>query len=180
MKEHFKRSTNSLDNSGSFDHLIEIRKQFVHEKVQSSGPQEHLMEFVADIGGVSVINNASSVDIDSTWYAMDKIEGRIVWITGGVDRGNNYGYLKELVQAKVRAIIVLGDHNLNVLRYFSSDGPSLMMNASTMEEAVEHALIVSSKGDTILFSPGCPSYDLYENCEERGTDFKRAVRGLSR
>lgn len=180
MEENIEKSISQRQRAGSHERLIQIRKQFVREKVISSGQQEHLMELVAEMGGVSIINNSSSVEIDSTWYAMDQLDGPIIWITGGVDRGNNYSYLKELVHAKVKAIIVLGDHNINVFRYFSEEGPSLMMNANNMDEAVEHAIVMAVKGDTILFSPGCPSYDLYENSDERGVDFNRAVSALMR
>ena len=180
MSEKSAKKTALPKKTASFERLLQIRKQFTKERVHSSGEQEHLMELVVDLGGVSIINNSASVDIDSTWYAMDQIEGKIIWITGGVDRGNNYDYLREIVKAKVKAIIVLGEHNLNVFRYFSQDGPSLMMSANLMDEAVEHAVVMAAKGDTILFSPGCPSYDLYENFEERGTDFKRAVTVLTK
>jgi UDP-N-acetylmuramoylalanine--D-glutamate ligase len=178
MKEKPIDTIRALRKATSFERLIRIRKQFAKEKLNSFGHDEHFMELVADIGGVYLINNSSSVDIDSTWYAMDQINGPIVWVTAGVDRGNNYNLLKELVRDKVKAIVVLGEHNLNVFKFFGNDGPNLIVNASHMDEAIEHAIVMSSKGDTVLFSPGCPSYDLYENWEERGKDFKRAVSKL--
>jgi UDP-N-acetylmuramoylalanine--D-glutamate ligase len=170
----------SLPKVSSADRLKQIRRQFVSERIDAMKPHEHAMELVSQMGGVSIINNSSSVDIESTWYAMDQIDGKIIWIAGGVDRGNNYNLIKEIVHDKVTAIIVLGNHNMSIFKFFNQAGPSLILNASTIDEALEHSVVIAKRGDTILFSPGCPSYDLYENYEQRGSDFKRAVDRLIR
>jgi UDP-N-acetylmuramoylalanine--D-glutamate ligase len=171
-------SSKSAMKATSMDRLIKIRKDFIKERLSSLQSEEHNFETVDVVNGVTYINNSSSTDVDSTWLAMDKIENNIIWIVGGVDRGNDYTMLKDLVNDKVLHIVCLGTYITKIFKAFSQSSSHVIINASSADEAVHHASLLAKEGDTVLLSPACASYDLFESVEDRGQQFKRAVGDL--
>lgn len=171
-------SSKSAMKATSMDRLIKIRKDFIKERLGSLQSDEHNFETVNVVDGVTYINNSASTDVDSTWLAMDRIENNIIWIAGGVDRGNDYTMLKDLVNDKVLHIICLGTYITKIFKAFSHSNSHIIINASSADEAVHHASLLAKAGDTVLLSPACASYDLFESVEDRGQQFKRAVNDL--
>jgi UDP-N-acetylmuramoylalanine--D-glutamate ligase len=171
-------SSKSVMKATSMDRLIKIRKDFIKERLNSLQSDEHNFEVVNVVNGVTYINNSASTDVDSTWLALDKIEKNIIWIAGGVDRGNDYSMLKDLVNDKVLHIVCLGTYITKIFKAFSNNNSHLIINASSADEAVHHASLLAKEGDTVLLSPACASYDLFESVEDRGIQFKQAVNDL--
>ena len=156
---------------------MDIRKESIRESLVHFKNLEHRMEKVLKIGGVEFVNDSKATNVNSTWYAMESIQSPMVWIAGGVDKGNDYEILKALVRKKVHTIICLGNDSRNLHEAFSSQ-TDLMINVHNMHEAVRIANHFANKGDTVLLSPACASFDLFENYEDRGNQFKAAVRNL--
>lgn len=156
---------------------MEIRKEKIREAVQTFQNLEHRMEHVATIRGVEFINDSKATNINSTWYALESMDKPTILILGGVDKGNDYSLLMEMAKEKVKAIICLGLDNKKIHEAFEGVVP-VMIDTSSAEEAVRAAFNQSQKGDVVLLSPGCASFDLFKNYEDRGTQFKRAVIDL--
>ncbi len=156
---------------------VDIRKEKIREALQTFQTLEHRMETVATIKNVEFINDSKATNVNSTWYALESMEKPVILILGGVDKGNDYSLLKELVQEKVRAIICLGTDNKKIHEAFS-DVVSLIVNTSNAQDAVRSAFHVANKGDVVLLSPACASFDLFKNYEDRGNQFKKAVKEL--
>lgn len=156
---------------------MEIRKEKIREAVQTFQNLEHRMEHVATIRGVEFINDSKATNINSTWYALESMDKPTILILGGVDKGNDYSLLMEMAKEKVKAIICLGLDNKKIYEAFEGVVP-VMIDTSSAEEAVRAAFNQSQKGDVVLLSPGCASFDLFKNYEDRGTQFKRAVIDL--
>jgi UDP-N-acetylmuramoylalanine--D-glutamate ligase len=135
------------------------------------------MEPVAKIKGVQFINDSKATNVNSTWFALESINEPTILILGGVDKGNDYSLLNELIKEKVKAIVCMGIDNRKIHEAFGAF-VSLIVNASTAEEAVKAAFHFSDKGDVILLSPACASFDLFKNYEDRGNQFKSAVKNL--
>ncbi len=157
--------------------IFEIRKEIVRESLSDFQNIEHRLEFVAQIHGISFINDSKATNVNSTWYALESISGSVVWIVGGVDKGNDYSLLEPLVREKVKAIICLGTDNSKLLDFFSPM-VEVIAEAGSAREAVGLSYQAAHKGDTVLLSPACASFDLFENYEDRGHQFKLAVRAL--
>ncbi|OFY64464.1 MAG: UDP-N-acetylmuramoylalanine--D-glutamate ligase [Bacteroidetes bacterium RIFCSPLOWO2_02_FULL_36_8] len=138
---------------------------------------EHRLEPVCKVHGIEFINDSKATNVDSVWYALECTPRNIIWIAGGVDKGNDYSILTNLVSKKVKALVCLGIDNRPIHDAFSKF-VSVMVNTVSMEEAVKMAYHLSDKGDTVLLSPACSSFDLFENFEDRGRQFKTAVRQL--
>ena len=138
---------------------------------------EHRLEFVAEIDGVRYINDSKATNVNSTWYALETVEAPIIWIAGGVDKGNDYSIFLDSVKSKVKAIICLGADNTKIHKDFGGLVPKIV-NTQSMTEAVRTAYYLGQKGDYVLLSPACASFDLFENYEDRGQQFKGAVREL--
>jgi len=138
---------------------------------------EHRLEFVAKIQGKEFINDSKATNVNSVWYALESMVKPVVWIVGGVDKGNNYDELLDLVRKKVKAIVCLGVDNSRITDYFSPYF-EMIFDSSNMNEAVEIAYKVAVPGDVILLSPACASFDLFKNYEDRGDQFKNAVKNL--
>jgi UDP-N-acetylmuramoylalanine--D-glutamate ligase len=172
-------TSKSVMKATSFDRLIKIRKEFIKERLSCLQNELHNFETVAVVNGVTYINNSASTDVDSTWLALDKVEKNIIWIAGGVDRGNDYSMLKDLVNDKVLHIICLGTFITNIYKAFGQTNVHVIINTSSAAEAVHHASVLAKEGDTVLLSPACASYDLYESIEDRGDHFKNAVNDLN-
>jgi UDP-N-acetylmuramoylalanine--D-glutamate ligase len=157
--------------------LIDIRKESVRESLQDFVNIEHRLEHVATINGIDFINDSKATNINSVWYALESQNKPVIWIAGGVDKGNNYDEIMELVKAKVKAIVCLGTDNTKLLEAFSGVVDRIVETRSAKDAvAVAHSL--GKKGDVVLLSPACASFDLFENYEERGMQFKAAVRAL--
>jgi len=126
---------------------------------------------------VEFINDSKATNVNSTWYALESMEKPVILILGGVDKGNDYGLIRDLVKEKVKAIVCMGVDNRKIHEAFQQDVP-VMVNTGSAEEAVKAAFHFANKGDVVLLSPACASFDLFKNYEDRGKQFKEAVRNL--
>jgi UDP-N-acetylmuramoylalanine--D-glutamate ligase len=163
--------------AGVAGRLLDIRKDIIKESLSDFQNVAHRLEFVARIHGVDFINDSKATNVNSTWYALESMQNKVVWIAGGIDKGNDYSLLKDLVKAKVKAIVCLGTNNENIIKAFSPSMEQIYETAS-MKEAVNLANHLAKKDETVLLSPACASFDLFENFEERGDKFKEAVNRL--
>lgn len=157
--------------------LLKIRKQTIRESLESFQGVEHRLERVLKINNVQYINDSKATNINATYYALDSVQPETVWIVGGVDKGNVYEELLPLVNEKVKAIICLGVDNEKIINSFSNCVETIVETKS-MEEAVKMAYHLAEKGNTVLLSPACASFDLFKNYEDRGRQFKEYVRQL--
>ena len=156
---------------------VDIRKEKIREALQTFESLEHRMETVATIRGVEFINDSKATNVNSTWFALESMEKPVILILGGVDKGNDYTLIKELVKDKVKAIVCMGTENRKIHEAFG-DIVSLMVNTDNAKDAVQSAFHFASKGDVVLLSPACASFDLFKNYEDRGKQFKHAVKEL--
>ncbi|MFD2909978.1 UDP-N-acetylmuramoyl-L-alanine--D-glutamate ligase [Flavobacterium ardleyense] len=157
--------------------LLNIRKQTIRESLTNFQGVEHRLEKVLKIQGVQYINDSKATNVNSVFYALDSMTSPTVWIVGGVDKGNDYDELMPLVREKVKAIICLGVDNNKIINSFNNV-VDIMVETSSMSEAVEIARRIAEKGDSVLLSPACASFDLFESYEDRGKQFKQAVFNL--
>ena len=160
--------------AGIASSLLEIRSTKIREAIASFDGLEHRMETVATIRGVEYVNDSKATNMNSTWYALEEMKKPVVLILGGVDKGNDYSLIEELVEEKVKAIICLGVDNSKIHAAFNNSGKE-MVDVTGMEEAVKTAYRLAEKGDVVLLSPACASFDLFQNYEDRGKQFKSAV-----
>ncbi len=156
---------------------IDIRKEKIREAVMDFQGVEHRLEPVATVRGVLFINDSKATNVNSVWYALESMTRPTVLILGGVDKGNDYELIRELVQEKVKAIVCLGTDNQKIHEAFKELVPA-MVDAHSAEEAVHAAFHLADKGDAVLLSPACASFDLFSDFEDRGRQFKQAVRNL--
>jgi UDP-N-acetylmuramoylalanine--D-glutamate ligase len=163
--------------AGITANLIGIRNESIRQALSSFENVEHRLEFVARIHGIDFINDSKATNVNSTWYALETAEAPVIWIAGGIDKGNDYSKLEEMVVQKVKAIICLGIDNSKLIELFA-DKVDAIYETLSAEQAVLTAYAIGKKGDTVLLSPACASFDLFENYEERGNKFKQAVRNL--
>ncbi len=157
--------------------LVEVRKETIRESLSDFQSVEHRLELVGRINNVDFINDSKATNVNSTWFALESVNTPLVWIVGGVDKGNDYSQLFELVQAKVHSIVCLGTDNAKIIAAFS-DKVDTIVEAGSAQEAVNLSYRLAKKGDSVLLSPACASFDLFENYEDRGQQFKKAVRSL--
>ena len=157
--------------------LLRIRKETIRESMSNFQGVEHRLEKVLKINNVQYINDSKATNVNATYYALESMEAETIWIVGGIDKGNNYKELLPLVNEKVKAIICLGLNNQPVLDVFGNCIDTIV-ETDSMEEAVKQAYRLAEKGDAVLLSPACASFDLFKNYEERGRQFKEAVRNL--
>ena len=156
---------------------IGIRKEKIREALQTFESLEHRMEPVAVIRGVEFINDSKATNVNSTWYALETMKKPVILILGGVDKGNDYSAMIELVNEKVKAIVCMGTENRKIHEAFG-DIVSLIVNTDNAKDAVQSAFHFAEKGDVVLLSPACASFDLFKNYEDRGNQFKKAVKDL--
>jgi UDP-N-acetylmuramoylalanine--D-glutamate ligase len=156
---------------------VDIKKEHVRESLQTFQSLEHRMEPVATIKGVEFINDSKATNVNSTWFALESMTKPTILILGGVDKGNDYSVLMDLVKENVKAIVCMGTDNRKIHEAFGAV-VSLMVNTSTAAEAVQAAFHFANKGDVVLLSPACASFDLFKNYEDRGNQFKQAVKNL--
>ncbi len=157
--------------------ILDIRKDKIKESLSDFRNVEHRLEFVARIHGVDFINDSKATNLNSTWYALESMNNPVIWIAGGIDKGNDYQLLKTLVAEKVKAIICLGKDNTKIRKAFEGVVANIVETTS-MDEAVKYGSAIGKKDDTVLLSPACASFDLFENFEERGKKFKAAVNKI--
>jgi UDP-N-acetylmuramoylalanine--D-glutamate ligase len=157
--------------------LVEIRKETIRESLSDFHNIEHRLEVVGNVHGIEFINDSKATNVNSTWYALESMTNPVILILGGVDKGNDYSMLDELVKAKVKGIICLGTDNQKIIKAFKGIVGTIL-EAGSAKEAVAQSYKLAKKGDTVLLSPACASFDLFENYEDRGTQFKEAVRAL--
>ncbi len=163
--------------AGIAGRILDIRNDKVKESMSDFKNVEHRLEFVARIHGVEFINDSKATNVNSTWYALETMNNPVIWIAGGIDKGNDYKLLKRLVSKKVRAIICLGKDNSKIKKAFYRTVDTIVETTS-MDDAVKWASSIGKKDDIVLLSPSCASFDLFENFEERGKKFKAAVGKL--
>ncbi len=163
--------------AGIASQVFEIKNEKLRESLSDFKGVEHRLEKFLKVHGIEFINDSKATNINSTWYALESIPKSIVWIAGGIDKGNDYSMLTPLIKEKVKAIVCLGKDNSKLHAAF--DGVlKNVVDASSMEEAVKAAYYLSRNGDTVLLSPACASFDLFDNYEDRGRQFKEQVRNL--
>ncbi|PSL33139.1 UDP-N-acetylmuramoyl-L-alanine--D-glutamate ligase [Chitinophaga ginsengisoli] len=163
--------------AGIAGRTMDIRKEKIRESLTSFKSLEHRMEYVATVRGVDFINDSKATNVNSLWFALESMEHPVVLIMGGVDKGNDYSAIRDLVKEKVKAIICLGVDNAPIQEALSNDTP-VMVDTSNMKDAVQAAFQHATKGDVVLLSPACASFDLFKNYEDRGKQFKEAVKEL--
>lgn len=157
--------------------VLNIRKDVIRESLADFQGVEHRLEPVITVCGINFINDSKATNVNSTWYALECMEKDVVWIVGGVDKGNDYSELYDLVMKKVKAVVCLGKDNKKIIEAFR-DKVQTIVETSSMEEAVRSSYYLARKGETVLLSPCCASFDLFRNYEDRGRQFKEAVRNL--
>ncbi len=172
-----KHNTQNALAAGIAARLVEIRTDIVRESLQDFVNVEHRMEFVAKVNGIEFINDSKATNINAAWFALESMEQPTVWIVGGVDKGNDYTELYDLVTDKVKAIVCLGIDNEKIIAAFK-DKVATIVEAKSANEAVSYAYQLAAKDETVLLSPACASFDLFTSYEDRGQQFKQAVRML--
>jgi UDP-N-acetylmuramoylalanine--D-glutamate ligase len=170
--KHNQYNTMAASVAGS---TMDIRKNKIREAVQTFQSLEHRMEPVATIRGVEFINDSKATNVNSTWYALESMTKPTVLILGGVDKGNDYSLIMELVKEKVKAIVCMGTDNKKIHEAFTD---IKLVDTASAEDAVKAAYSLCNPGDAVLLSPACASFDLFKNYEDRGTQFKNAVKDL--
>jgi UDP-N-acetylmuramoylalanine--D-glutamate ligase len=156
---------------------MDIRKDKIRDAVQNFQSLEHRMEHVATVRGVEFLNDSKATNVNSTWYALESMTKPTILILGGVDKGNDYSLIEDLVKEKVKAIICLGLDNKKIHETFGSM-VNTIVNTNNAIEAVHASFHFAEKGDVVLLSPACASFDLFKNYEDRGNQFKKAVKEL--
>lgn len=157
--------------------VLKIRKEDIRESLSNFQGVEHRLEPVLKVHGIEFINDSKATNVNSTWYALESMKNDVIWIAGGIDKGNDYSILENLVRNKVKAIICLGKDNEKIHKAFG-EFVETMIDVQSASEAVKTAYYLARKGDAVLLSPACASFDLFDNYEDRGDQFKQAVREL--
>ncbi|MCO6499499.1 MAG: UDP-N-acetylmuramoyl-L-alanine--D-glutamate ligase [Vicingus serpentipes] len=163
--------------SGIAGKILGLKKEIIRESLSDFQNIEHRLEEVGTVHGIVFINDSKATNVNSTWYALETFQRPVIWIVGGVDKGNDYEMLTSLVTDKVKAIVCLGKDNSKIHEAFK-DIIETIVDTESAQEAVNTAYQLGQKGDTVLLSPACASFDLFDNYEDRGHQFKKAVRAL--
>jgi UDP-N-acetylmuramoylalanine--D-glutamate ligase len=172
-----KHNTYNSMAAGIAGSVLKIRKPVIRESLMDFTGVEHRLEHLMKVHGIDFINDSKATNVNSTWYALESMSSPVIWIAGGTDKGNDYNELLELVKQKVKALVCLGVDNAKLHKAFEGVVPVIVDTAS-MKDAVQTAYRLGKKGDTVLLSPACASFDLFENYEDRGRQFKNYVREL--
>lgn len=172
-----KHNTQNSMASGIAAKILEIRKENIRESLSDFKNVEHRLEYVAKVNGIEFINDSKATNVNSAWFALESMSNPTVWVVGGVDKGNDYDTLLPLVKEKVKAIVCLGKDNQKIIDAFSGVVDEIV-EATTARDAVAYSYRFAKDGETVLLSPACASFDLFESYEDRGAQFKRAVRSL--
>jgi UDP-N-acetylmuramoylalanine--D-glutamate ligase len=170
----------NLSNSmaaGMASRILDLRKEIVRESLENFENIEHRLEFVARVHGITFINDSKATNVNSAWYALESMDKPVIWVAGGTDKGNDYNELMELVKMKVKAIICLTKDSSKIRAAFAGVVDTII-DTDSAEQAVRVAYDLGKDGDAVLLSPACASFDLFENYEDRGRQFKAAVKSL--
>ncbi len=157
--------------------VLDLRKEIVRESLSDFRSIEHRLEHVSTVHGIEFVNDSKATNINSTWYALESFNKPVILILGGVDKGNDYTMLEDLVKEKVKAIVCLGKDNRKIIKAFKGSVEKIVETMSA-DEAVKASYRIGKSGDVVLLSPACASFDLFENYEDRGRQFKKAVKAL--
>ena len=157
--------------------VFEVKDTVIRQAMIDFQNVEHRMEYVITVHGIDFVNDSKATNVNACWYALESMTKDVVWIVGGVDKGNDYAELGEMVSEKVKAIICLGENNENIINAFRGKVDAIVQ-ASSMQEAVTQSYALAGKQDVVLLSPACASFDLFTNYEDRGLQFKKEVRNL--
>jgi UDP-N-acetylmuramoylalanine--D-glutamate ligase len=157
--------------------LIDVRKDSIRESLSNFQNVEHRLEIVAKTNGIEYINDSKATNVNSTWYALESMDKPVIWIAGGVDKGNDYELIADLVKEKVKAIVCMGTDNKKIIQFFK-DKVSTIVEVDSAKKAVNASFKLAEKGDLVLMSPACASFDLFKNYEDRGRQFKESVKEL--
>ena len=163
--------------AGIAGNILRIRKDIIRESLMDFQGVEHRLERFLKVHGIEFINDSKATNVNSTWYALESMTSPVIWIAGGIDKGNDYDELMPLVKNKVKALICLGKDNSKLHHAFDNHIETIVDSAS-MKEAVQSAYYLAKDGDCVLLSPACASFDLFDNYEDRGKQFKRMVKEL--
>ena len=172
-----KHNTYNSMAAGIAGQVLRIRKEVIRESLSDFQGVEHRLEPVIKVHGIMFINDSKATNVNSTWYALESMSNNVILIIGGIDKGNDYAPLLELAKNKVKGIICLGKDNAKIKESFENTVENIL-EVTSMEKAVRKAYFMGEKGDTVLLSPACASFDLFDNYEDRGRQFKQAVRNL--
>ncbi len=172
-----KHNTYNSMAAGIASMVLEIKDEQLRESLSGFKGVEHRLERFLTVHGIEFINDSKATNVNSTWYALETVKRPVVWIAGGIDKGNDYSMLIPVVREKVKAIVCLGKDNSGIHKAFGKTVKTII-DTSGMEEAVKASYYLAKNGDTVLLSPACASFDLFENYEDRGLQFKREVRNL--
>tara|TARA_B100000161_G_C33550099_1_gene414968 strand:- start:462 stop:1778 length:1317 start_codon:yes stop_codon:yes gene_type:complete len=157
--------------------VLEVKDFITRQSLLDFQNIEHRLEHVINVHGIQFINDSKATNINSVWYALESMHKNTVWIVGGVDKGNDYSELLDLVKERVKAIVCIGQNTKNIHKVFEGHVDEIV-DAKTMNEAVAFSYQLAKKGDAVLLSPACASFDMFSNFEERGLEFKKSVRSL--
>jgi UDP-N-acetylmuramoylalanine--D-glutamate ligase len=157
--------------------VLRIRKELIREALSDFKGVEHRLEPVLKVNGIEFINDSKATNVNSAWYALECMNNNVVWIAGGTDKGNDYSELYDLVKLKVKALVCLGKDNTKLQKAFKDKVP-VMTEVRSMQDAINTAYHLAKEGDTVLLSPACASFDLFDNYEDRGRQFKKYVKEL--
>lgn len=171
-----KHNVQNAMAAGVVGRILNIRKKTIRESFQNFQTIEHRLEKVLEVHGIRFINDSKGSNLNSVWYALESMKKPVVWIAGGQDKGNDYESLKPVIRKKVKALVALGKDNTRLRKAFKDTVP--VSETDNMKEAVQMAYEFGSKGDVVLLSPGCASFDLFKDYEDRGKQFKEAVYKL--
>ena len=172
-----KHNLNNSMAAGVAARLLDLRKEVVRESLEHFENVEHRLEFVSKVNGVTFINDSKATNVNSAWYALESVNTPIIWVAGGQDKGNDYNELLPLVSKRVKAIVCLTKDSSKIIKAFEKVVDTII-DSSSADHTVRVAYELAKEGDTVLLSPACASFDLFENYEDRGRQFKKAVRSL--
>ncbi|WP_163718244.1 UDP-N-acetylmuramoyl-L-alanine--D-glutamate ligase [Mangrovibacterium lignilyticum] len=172
-----KHNTYNSMAAGLAGSVLNIRNEKIRESLSDFRGVEHRLERFLKVHGIEFINDSKATNVNSSWYALESINRPVVWIVGGVDKGNNYKELESLVREKVKAIVCLGTDNKKIVDFFSGIVPDIV-ETNNIKDAVRASYYLAKDGEVVLLSPACASFDLFESYEDRGRQFKMAVREL--
>jgi len=185
MKDEFSMKVDELSLLGNHNvanslaasiagKILKINNESIRHSLMTFQAVEHRLELVTEIDSVKYINDSKATNVNATYYALESMKTPTVWIVGGLDKGNDYTEIEDLVKRKVKAIVCLGVDNKKIIDFFK-DKKEVIYDTSSMEEAVRISKSLAKKGDTVLLSPCCASFDLFKSYEDRGRQFKERV-----
>lgn len=169
-----RHTTYSSLAAGIVTHIYDIHNERIRESLCDLKSTEHKQQLFLTQANIDYIDDSKSTNVNSTWLALENATKPVIWIAGGIDKGNDYSIVHELVKKKVKGIVLLGPNTLKLQHHFVNTVP-IMMRAESMKEAVHAARLLAKSGDIVLLSPACASFDLFENYEDRGRQFQTEV-----